>query len=191
MLNLRINNRDTSQQILGIFSGGFGHPILGYQGGRQKLSAMKEVLLHSHMCIIYIYIYIYSTYTRIYIYIYTDMHIDNHRYTIYAYVAMKINPLTYTSLPGDTPSTQTWLPGKSLSSCLMGAMAASRDTHVNKWYVPPPLGCIPWMFFRWFHQVQVGVCYEWRQIKNRKKNYGNRLKYYSSHGSQTEESEDL
>ena len=47
MLNLRINNGDTSQQILGIFSGGFGHPILGYQGGRQKLSAMKEVLLHS------------------------------------------------------------------------------------------------------------------------------------------------
>ena len=81
MLNLRINNGDTSQQILGIFSGGFGHPILGYQGGRQKLSAMKEVLLHSYMYILCIYIYILHTHVFIciYIYMYTDMHIDNHR----------------------------------------------------------------------------------------------------------------
>ena len=79
MLNLRINNGDTSQQILGIFSGGFGHPILGYQGGRQKLSAMKEVLLHSYMYILCIYIYIYSTYTRIYMYIYIYVYWYAHR----------------------------------------------------------------------------------------------------------------
>ena len=178
MLNLRINNGDTSQRgyvstntgdfLRGFWSSHFrvsGRPakVISYEGSLTALTCMCYVY-------IYIHIYIYILHTHVFIYIYTDMHIDNHRYTIYAYVAMKINPLTYTSLPGDTPSTQTWLPGKSLSSCLMGAMAASRDTHVNQWYVPPPLGCIPWMFFRWFHQVQGGACYEWRQIKNGKKN---------------------
>ena len=71
-----------------------------------------------------------------YIYICVCVFISTDMYMIDD-VAVKVNPPTYTS-PGDTqmskwyrgrtsymaPSTQTWLPGKSLSSCLMGAIAA-------------------------------------------------------------------
>ena len=143
MLNLRINNGDTSQR--GYVSTNTGDFLRGFWSSHFRVSGRPAKVISyegsltalTYVHYIYIYIYIYILHTHVFIYIYTDMHIDNHRYTIYAYVAMKINPLTYTSLPGDTPSTQTWLPGKSLSSCLMGAMAASRDTHVNQWYVPP------------------------------------------------------